>query len=138
MIHSAILHCCVALFRGHCVPSNFLEQPRVDSLSVGAESTQGINFLPHVSLFRQEFFLVLNDIYFSFILLQGLTGVAAGFLQIIALIIYYVKLFILGSTTRSIWTIKFIPGTVAWGTLFPNITLLVVISELLIRLYFLI
>jgi hypothetical protein len=27
-----------------------------------------------------------------------------------------------------VWTIKFIPGRVAWGTLFPNITLLVVIT----------
>jgi len=74
--------------------------------------------------------------FYSFVLLQGLSGVGAGFLQIVSLIIYYVKLFILGSTSRSLWSIKFIPGQVAWGTLFPNITLLVVISEL--SIYFLV
>ena len=60
--------------------------------------------------------------------MQGLSGVAGGFLQIVRLIIYYVKLFILGSTPRSVYSIKYIPGGVAWGTLFPSITLLVVIS----------
>lgn len=49
-------------------------------------------------------------------------------MQIVRLIIYYVKLFILGSTPRSVYGIKYIPGGVAWGTLFPSITLLVVIS----------
>jgi len=63
-----------------------------------------------------------------YIVLQGLSGVAGGFLQIVRLIIYYVKLFILGSTPRSVYSIKYIPGGVAWGTLFPSITLLVVIS----------
>ena len=60
--------------------------------------------------------------------MQGLSGVAGGFLQIVRLIVYYVKLFILGSTPRSVHSIKYIPGGVAWGTLFPSITLLVVIS----------
>jgi len=63
-----------------------------------------------------------------YVILQGLSGVAGGFLQIVRLIIYYVKLFILGSTPRSIYGIKYVPGSVAWGTLFPGVTLLVVIS----------
>lgn len=44
------------------------------------------------------------------------------------LALYYVKLFILGSTPRSIYKIKYGLRNVSWGTLFPGITLLVVIS----------
>jgi len=39
-----------------------------------------------------------------------------------------VKLIILGNTPRSIYNIKFAPRSVAWGTLFPAITLLTVIT----------
>lgn len=67
--------------------------------------------------------------FHRFIILQGLSGVAGGFLGIVQLVIYYVKLFILGSTPRSIYDIKFGPRTVQWGTLFPSVTLLTVISE---------
>lgn len=41
---------------------------------------------------------------------------------------YYMKLFILGSTPRAIYNIKYTLRTLAWGTLFPSITVLVVIS----------
>lgn len=64
----------------------------------------------------------------SYIVLQGLTGTAAGFLQVVPLILYYVKLFILGSTPRSIYAIKYTLRAVSWGTLFPVTTLLAVIS----------
>lgn len=66
--------------------------------------------------------------FLTYIILQGLSGAAAGFLQIVPLLIYYVKLFILGSTPRSIYEIKYGLQSVAWGTTFPGITLLVVIS----------
>lgn len=69
--------------------------------------------------------LLLN----RYIILQGLTVSAGGFLAIVQLLIYYVKLFILGSTPRSIYDIKFAPRSVAWGTLFPGITLLTVIGQ---------
>lgn len=74
---------------------------------------------------------VLTSGFFAdrYILLQGLAGVAGGFLQIVPLIIYYVKLILLGSTPRSVWSIKYLPRHVAWGTTFPGITLLVVIGE---------
>lgn len=42
--------------------------------------------------------------------------------------VYYVKLILLGSTPRSVWQIKYNLPSIAWGTLFPNTTLLVVIS----------
>jgi len=66
--------------------------------------------------------------FLTYILLQGLSGVAGGFLAIVQLVLYYVKLFILGSTPRSVYNIKYGPRSVAWGTLFPGITLLVVIT----------
>jgi len=69
-----------------------------------------------------------STFFFTYILLQGLSGVGGGFLQIVPLIVYYVKLYLLGSTPRAVWGIKYGKTSVAWGTLFPGITLLVVIS----------
>jgi calcium permeable stress-gated cation channel len=67
--------------------------------------------------------------HLRYVILQGLSGTAGGFLQIVPLAIYYVKLFILGSTPRSVWGIKYGARSVSWGTLFPGISLLVTISE---------
>ena len=61
-------------------------------------------------------------------ILQGLTGTASGFLQVVPLVMYYVKLFVFASTPRSIYKIKYTLRNVSWGTLFPGITLLAVIS----------
>ncbi|KAI9567494.1 hypothetical protein HD554DRAFT_2329143 [Boletus coccyginus] len=69
-----------------------------------------------------------STFFLTYIILQGLAGSAGGFLAIVQLVLYYVKLFILGSTPRSIYNIKFAPRSVAWGTLFPGITLLTVIT----------
>ncbi|KAH9478520.1 hypothetical protein JR316_0008975 [Psilocybe cubensis] len=69
-----------------------------------------------------------STFFLTYIVLQGLSGVAGGFLQIVPLIIYYVKLFILGSTPRSVWGIKYNLRNLDWGTAFPEMTLLVVIA----------
>ncbi|KAF8221509.1 DUF221-domain-containing protein [Tricholoma matsutake] len=69
-----------------------------------------------------------STFFLTYIILQGLSGTAGGFLQVITLAIYYVKLFILGSTPRSIYGIKYGLQNVAWGTTFPGITLLLVIT----------
>ena len=69
-----------------------------------------------------------SNFFLTYIILQGLSGTASGFLQAVPLVIYYVKLFILGSTPRSIYTIKYTLRNVAWGTLWPATTLLVVIA----------
>lgn len=61
-------------------------------------------------------------------ILQGLSGTAGGFLRIVALAIYYVKLFLLGSTPRSVYGIKYSPVTTSWGTLYPQTCLIVVIT----------
>ena len=72
----------------------------------------------------------MTDKVFSYIILQGLSGTAAGFLQVVPLVLYYVKLFILGSTPRSVYNIKYTLRNIQWGTLFPSVTLIAVISEL--------
>jgi hypothetical protein len=69
-----------------------------------------------------------SNFFLTYVILQGLSGTGAGFLQIVALIIYYAKLFIFGSTPRSIYNIKYVMRSVEWGTLFPGTTLLVVIG----------
>ncbi|KAJ7590920.1 hypothetical protein C8J56DRAFT_546760 [Mycena floridula] len=69
-----------------------------------------------------------STFFLTYTLLQ-LASTAGGFLQIVALIIYYVKLFLLGSTPRSIWGLKYGKRSIAaWGTLWPSITVLVVIT----------
>jgi calcium permeable stress-gated cation channel len=63
-----------------------------------------------------------------FILFQGLSGTGGGFLQIGPLVVYYVKITLLASTPRSVYNIKYTPRTSDWGTLFPSMTQLVVIT----------
>ena len=65
----------------------------------------------------------------SFIILQGLSGTATGFLAYVPLAIYYVKLYLTGSTPRSIYNIKYKLRSVQFGTTFPAVTLLACISK---------
>ncbi|KAJ6488018.1 hypothetical protein C8R45DRAFT_902598 [Mycena sanguinolenta] len=69
-----------------------------------------------------------STFFLTYTILQGLSGTAGGFLQVVPLVVYYVKLFLLGSTPRSIYGIKYGARSVAWGTTFPGVTLLVVIG----------
>lgn len=69
-----------------------------------------------------------STFFLTYAILQALSGTAGGLLQAVPLVVYYVKLFILGSTPRSVYTIKYDLRDVFFGTLFPSITLLVVIS----------
>ncbi|TFK73459.1 DUF221-domain-containing protein [Pluteus cervinus] len=69
-----------------------------------------------------------STFFLTYVILQGLTATAGSFLSAVPLVIYYVKLFILGSTPRSVYDIKYGARSVAWGTTFPGITLLVVIA----------
>lgn len=52
-----------------------------------------------------------------------------GFLQIVSFLLYYVKLFLQGSTPRSVYKVKYTLNNVKWGTLFPATTLIAVIGE---------
>lgn len=51
-----------------------------------------------------------------------------GFLQIVSFLLYYVKLFLQGSTPRSVYKVKYTLNNVKWGTLFPATTLIAVIG----------
>lgn len=68
-----------------------------------------------------------STFFITYAILQGLGGTAAGFLQIGPLIMHYVKLYVLSSTPRSVYAIHYDLRDVAWGQLFPSITLLVVV-----------
>ena len=61
-------------------------------------------------------------------MVQGLLGTALGLLQAVPLAKYYAKMTLSGSTPRSVYGIKYSPRTSDWGTIFPSITLLVVIT----------
>ncbi|KAI0296382.1 hypothetical protein BC826DRAFT_1174720 [Russula brevipes] len=69
-----------------------------------------------------------STFFLNFILLQGLSGAAGGFLQVGPLVMYYVKLTLLASTPRSVYESKYSPRTTEWGTVFPTMTQLVVIT----------
>jgi Calcium-dependent channel, 7TM region, putative phosphate len=56
----------------------------------------------------------------------GLSGAAGALLQIVGLVLYYIFLFLLGSTPRKIYNIKMTMDGVNWGTLFPSMTILTV------------
>ncbi|KAF8491661.1 hypothetical protein JB92DRAFT_3128292 [Gautieria morchelliformis] len=69
-----------------------------------------------------------STFFLTYIILQGISVTAGRFLNIVSLIIYYVKLTLLGSTPRSIYSICYTLRDVAWGTLGSDVTLLVVIG----------
>lgn len=71
-----------------------------------------------------------STFFLTYAILQALSGTAGSLLQIAPLVIYYAKLFILGSTPRSVYSIKYDLRDVFFGTLFPSITLLMVICTL--------
>lgn len=87
-----------------------------------------------------------STFFLTYFVTTSIAGAAGDLLQVVSLILYYVKLFLLGSTPRSVFQIKFGMSTVSWGTLvgcfqieservradgttqFPNMTLLTVIG----------
>jgi len=70
-----------------------------------------------------------STFFLTYAILQALSGTAGSLLQVAPLVIYYVKLFILGSTPRSVYSIKYDLRDVFFGTVFPSITLLMVICK---------
>jgi len=69
-----------------------------------------------------------STFFLTFVVLQGLSGTAGGFLQIGSLVMYYVKTILFNSTPRSVFKTKYSPRMEEWGTLFPKTTQLVVIT----------
>lgn len=127
----ALVPCRHSEFRYHRLSSRASQQPWLHPGDARRQFAQGIKLFLDVS-YLTEFLLrmpcLINRVSFSFVILQGLTGTASGFLQVVPLVMYYVKLFVFASTPRSIYKIKYTLRNVSWGTLFPGITLLAVIS----------
>ncbi|TNY20875.1 hypothetical protein DMC30DRAFT_396414 [Rhodotorula diobovata] len=69
-----------------------------------------------------------STFFLTYFVTASFAGAAGSLLQIAKLVVYYVKLILLGSTPRSVWNIKYSMSTVAWGTLWPSMTLLTVIG----------
>ncbi len=69
-----------------------------------------------------------STFFLTYFVTVSIASSMGGLLQIVGLILYYVKLFVLASTPRSVYGIKHDMPNVAWGTLFPNMTLLTVIG----------
>jgi hypothetical protein len=53
----------------------------------------------------------------TYFVTTSFAGAAGALLQIAPLIVYYVKIFILGSNPRAVYNIKYSMNGVAWGTL---------------------
>lgn len=71
-----------------------------------------------------------NSIFFlTYIVTTGFAGAAGALLQIAGLLVYYVKVYLFGSTPRAVYGIKYQMPTLAWGTVWPNVNLLVVIGR---------
>ncbi|GAO52607.1 hypothetical protein G7K_6680-t1 [Saitoella complicata NRRL Y-17804] len=68
------------------------------------------------------------NFFFSYLLLQGLTGAAGTLLQVVGLILFYVFGFLFDNTPRKKWKRFFHLNTIGWGTTFPVFTTLAVIG----------
>lgn len=69
-----------------------------------------------------------SNFYLTYFATSGLGGAGGALLQIVTLILYHVFLFLLASTPRKVYTIKFDMEDDSWGTLFPSTTLFTVIG----------
>ncbi|GAA99523.1 uncharacterized protein L969DRAFT_93981 [Mixia osmundae IAM 14324] len=66
--------------------------------------------------------------FLTYIVTTTLSGAAGALLQIVPLILYYVKVKFLASTPRSVYGLQYSMGSVQFGTLWPNQSLLMVIA----------
>ncbi|BGP55330.1 hypothetical protein JCM8202_002170 [Rhodotorula sphaerocarpa] len=69
-----------------------------------------------------------STFFLTYFVTVAFAGAAGALLQIVALVLYYVKLILLGSTPRSVWGVKSMFPLFQWGKLYPSITLLTVIG----------
>lgn len=66
--------------------------------------------------------------FLTLVVTSGLSGAAGGILQIVRLILYYVKVILLGGTPRNLYKVRYTMEDVQFGQLFPAQLLLVVIA----------
>lgn len=85
---------------------------------------------PDVAAFVQTISQALpkaSTFFLQWVFVAGVGAAPGMFLQIVPLIVYYVKMYFLGSTPRTVWHLKNDMGAPAWGTLFPTTLLIVVV-----------
>ncbi|CCV00554.1 unnamed protein product [Malassezia sympodialis ATCC 42132] len=66
------------------------------------------------------------NFFMQYVILIGLSGAAAMFLQLVPIIVYYVKIRFLSSTPRKLWHLRNDMGAPAFGQLYP-VTLLITV-----------
>lgn len=66
--------------------------------------------------------------FMTYVVTTSLTSASGALLQIFPLIMYYLKLFVLASTPRSVFNVRYEMPQPQFGTLFPNTTLLATIG----------
>lgn len=66
--------------------------------------------------------------FMTYMITTSLTSASGALLQIFPLIMYYLKLFVLASTPRSVFDVRYQMAQPQFGTLFPNTTLLATIG----------
>ncbi|KDN33516.1 hypothetical protein RSAG8_13393, partial [Rhizoctonia solani AG-8 WAC10335] len=82
----------------------------------------------NVSIILAENLPEASTPFLTYAILHRLAGSAGGLLQVVPLVLYHVKLYILGSTPRSIYKTKYLLCNVAWGTIFPLMALITIIG----------
>ncbi|WFD25408.1 hypothetical protein MNAN1_000370 [Malassezia nana] len=68
------------------------------------------------------------NFFLEYVFLIGLSGAAAMFLQLVPLIVYYVKIKFLASTPRKLWHLRNDMGAPAFGELFSTTLLITVLA----------
>ena len=68
--------------------------------------------------------------FFITLILTQFTGTVGTLLQPISLVLYYVKIILLGGTPRSVFNSRYTLQTQQWGTQFPGVTVYAVIGQL--------
>ena len=70
----------------------------------------------------------VSSFYLEYVFLLGLSGAAGMFLQLVPLILYYIKLNFLGATPRKLWHLRNDMAAPAWGVLYPTTLFITVLA----------
>lgn len=69
-----------------------------------------------------------STFFLTYVMLQA-TKSAGNLAQLVSLAMYIIKLILLGGSPRSVWKMKYSMRTPEWGQLFPDVTIIAIISE---------
>lgn len=60
--------------------------------------------------------------FLTLVVTSGLSGAAGGILQIVRLLLVYVKIILLGGSPRSVWKTTYTMPTTSWGQTYPAVS----------------